>query len=98
MKKVLSIVALGLAVSACEKTEVINATCGDYNVEILMSQDGEKLDAVINGDAMTLDIAMSASGARYVGNLNDTVVTLWNKGQDWSLFFNDGEAIVCEVK
>lgn len=97
MKKIMTLGTVLLALTACaDKKDVI--TCGDYEVELNMSEDGEKLSAIINGDEMTLNLAISASGARYVGELNETVVTLWNKGSDWTMFLNDGEPIYCTAK
>ena len=95
MKKifVLSLVLLSLA--ACKKQENV-FVCGDYNVQITISQDGEKMNAVINGDELELVHAISASGARYVGVLNDTNVELWNKGKDWTMFLNEEEPIFCK--
>ena len=97
MKKVMLSGAALLGLTACsEKKDVI--VCGDYEVEMTLSEDGEMLDAVINGDEMTLNLAISAFGARYVGELNETIVTLWNKGSDWTMFLNDGAPIMCVAK
>ena len=84
-----------LALVGCDRsTDTI--VCGDYTVQMQPGTDVEVLDIVINDDAVTLMHAVSASGARYVGNLNDTVVELWNKGRDWTLTLNDEEPISCK--
>ncbi len=104
MKKFVFCGMAALALAACDKkteTDVIAQTCGDYAVEITLSDDGETLAAVINGDAATLTHAVSASGARFVGTLNDTMVTLWNKGEAWTMFLGDDDnavAIECVAK
>lgn len=85
----------------CDKksdTDVLTRQCGGYLVEMTFSDDGEKMHAVINGDAVDLQIAVSASGARYVGVLNDTDVTLWGKGDNWTMFLNDEDPITCRQK
>ncbi len=97
MKKLILFGVLVLTLSAC-KHEENTMVCGNYDVDIEMSESGDSITAVINGDEMTLDLAISASGARYVGELNDTIVTLWNKGSDWTMFLNDGEPIFCVTK
>lgn len=104
MKKFSVIFAMIACVAACDKkteNDAIVRTCGDYTVEIKLSENGDTIDATINGDATTLNLAVSASGARYVGILNDTNVTLWNKGEGWTLFLGDDDtavAIECVAK
>lgn len=104
MKRVLIGLVAALSVAACDKPKESNAiirTCGDYDVEITLSDTGDTINATINGDVATLNHAISASGARYVGVLNDTDVTLWNKGEDWTLFLGDDDtavAIECVAK
>ncbi len=97
MKKIILFGAICALVSACTGNDS-DIVCGEYNVSMNMSDDGETLTAVINGDEMTLNHAISASGARYVGELNDTIVTLWNQGTDWTMFLNDGAPIECTSK
>lgn len=98
MKKLFLIFGLCAVVAACEKQDDnrVARSCGEYNVEMTFSQDGETMSAVINGDNLEMERAISASGARYVGILNDTTVTLWGKGEDWTMFLNDEEPIFCE--
>ncbi len=97
MKKIFCGAVLCAALVACDSGDSA-ITCGGYEVTMNMSSDGETLNAVINGDAMTLTHAISASGARYVGELNDTIVTLWNQGHNWTMFLNDDAPIECTVK
>lgn len=97
MKRLFFWAVLCLALGACD-THNPTITCGGYNVDMKLSDDGETLTAVINGDEMTLTHAISASGARYVGELNDTIVTLWNQGNDWTMFLNDDAPIECTSK
>lgn len=94
MKKIIATSLLALSLVACSK-ENSTFICGAYQVDITMAEDGESITAVINGDEMTLNHAISASGVRYVGELNDTVVTLWNKGSDWTMYLNEEDGIKC---
>lgn len=95
MKKI-CLVFIGLLVLAgCEKKDNIYV-CDKYTVEITQSVDGDTLTADINGDVVEMKIAPSADGARYVANLNDTEITLWNRGRDWTLFVGDDEPITCK--
>ncbi len=94
MKKLFLFAGLLFALAACNDKPSL-MTCGGYEVDIAMSDDGDEITAVINGDEMVLTRAISASGVRYVGELNDTIVTLWNKGDDWTLYLNDDEMLEC---
>lgn len=102
MKKYLFLLLGCVALCGCDNgkndSNVIVRQCGDYNVEMSFSDDGESMHAVINGDAVDMVIAISASGARYVGFLNDTDVTLWGQGDNWTMFLNDEAPIECTVK
>ena len=104
MKKIMFYGVAALALAACDKKtdeNVIAQTCGDYAVEIKLSENADTLTAVINGDETILTHAVSASGARFVGTLNDTMVTLWNKGESWTMFLGDDDnavAIECVAK
>lgn len=97
MKRFMLMFLMAMTLVACNKKDS-TIVCGDYDVTINMAADGETITAVINGDEMTLQHAISASGARYVGELNDTVVTLWNQGTEWTLFFNEDVPISCTIK
>ena len=95
MKKV-CLVFIGLLIlSACEKKDNIYV-CDKYTVEITTNENGDTLTADINGDVVEMKIAPSADGARYVANLNDTEITMWNRGRDWTLFVGDDEPITCK--
>lgn len=96
MKKILFLTMICLA--ACGQSDYSNMTCGDYEVKYNMSKDGEKLSTVINGEDLELNIAISGSGVRYIGDLNGTLITLWNKGEDWTMYLNEGEPISCIIK
>lgn len=95
MKKIMLSCLMAMALVACEKNDDV-IVCGDYNVSMTFTEDGEKMNAVINGDEVELTRAISASGARYVGVVNDTEVTLWGKGNDWTMFVNEEEPIFCK--
>ena len=97
MRNILVCLCAMFVVSACDMYE-FNLQCDSHDVGINLSGDGEHLDVNLDGTKMTLDLAISASGVRYVGTLDGTDVTLWNKGSDWMLFFDDGMPIYCTVK
>ena len=96
MKKILLLLCVSLA--ACGRSDTTAMTCGDHNIKYTMSSDGETLNAIIDENAVTLNIAISASGARYVGKMHDQDVTLWNHGADWMMFFNEDAPISCVIK
>ncbi|MBD5400506.1 lysozyme inhibitor [bacterium] len=101
MKKifVLGIVCAGLAAcDADKKSDVIVQQCGGYTVEITLSPDGDKINAVLNGDAVELVNSVSASGGKYDGVLNDTAVTLWNKGDAWTMILDEDIVTECIAK
>ena len=54
--------------------------------------------ANINGDELELSNVVAASGAKFAGILNDTIVVLWNKGENWTLILDDDTIIECESK
>ncbi|MBQ8294281.1 MAG: MliC family protein [Alphaproteobacteria bacterium] len=94
MKRLFIIFAL-MTLVACDKTPDNVIHCGDYNVEMAFSDDGEHLNAVINGDPVALDLAVSASGAKYTGILNDIEISLWGKGDNWTLILEPDETFSC---
>ncbi|MBR1379978.1 MAG: MliC family protein [Alphaproteobacteria bacterium] len=96
MNKVIFVFVIALALVSCGKTDKNAVTCGDYEVRMSINDAGDEMTAVINGDELILTLMPSASGARYVGILNDTTVTLWSKGRDWTMFLNDEDAILCK--
>lgn len=84
-----------LALTGCERAND-TYVCDKYTVHIALDESGEKLTADFNGDTVEMNIVPSASGARYVANLNDTEISLWNKGNEWTLFVDDQEPIRCK--
>jgi len=101
MKKFLLPVLCVALFAACDKKseeDVIVQTCGNYTVEIKMTDGGEKLYARINGDAVEMTNVVAASGAKFDGVLNDTNVSLWNKGADWIMLIDDETLIECTAK
>lgn len=84
-----------LTLVACERADNVY-TCGKYTVEINLDETGEKLIADLNGDVVEMNITPSANGARYIANLNDTEISLWNHGRDWILVIGDEESIECK--
>ena len=101
MKKIFLLGFVCVAVAACDadkKSDVIMQQCGDYAVEITLAPDGDKIGAVLNGDAVELVNTVSASGARFDGVLNDTAVTLWNKGDAWTMILDGDMVIGCVAK
>lgn len=102
MKKYLFLLLGCVVLCGCDgksdDSNVIVRQCGEYSVEMSFSDDGESMHAVINGDAVDMAIAISASGSRYVGFLNDTDVTLWGQGDNWTMFLNDEAPIECTAK
>lgn len=95
MKKILLLLCLFLAACGNDTTTMV---CGEHNVKYTMSPDGETLTAIIDDNDVTLNIAISASGARYVGKMQGQDVTLWNHQSDWMMFFNEDAPITCIVK
>ncbi len=95
MKKFLIGMICMFGIVACDVTDD-NLTCGQYDITINMSADGDTLDMVVNGDSVQLVLVPSGSGARYAGVLNDTNITMWNKGREWTLFLNDEDPISCK--
>ena len=104
MKKIIiPMIALGClcACDAPQDSAPKNPTylCGNYEVEMTFLDDGNTMHAVIAGDAVDLSLAVSASGARYAGVLNDTPIVLWGKGDTWTMYVGPEETMVgCAVK
>lgn len=99
MKKFLILLVCVGLLSACDRDDgVEHQTCGGYDVEMRFSDNGETMVANINGDELELSNVVSADGAKYAGILNDTIVVLWNKGENWTLFLDDDTVIGCESK
>ena len=99
MKKVLAILFCACALVACDHDDGIeHQRCGGYDVEMRFSDTGETMNANINGDELELSNVVSASGAKFAGILNDTIVVLWNQGENWTLILDDDTIIECESK
>lgn len=99
MKKLIAIIALCVLATACDNApksdDVVRRKCGGYDVEMKFNDDGDIIHAIISGDSIDLKMAVTASGAKYVGVLNDTDVALWGKGNDWILILDDNKLIEC---
>lgn len=99
MRKLIAILTLCAIIGACDKTkqsdDVIRRKCGGFDVEMTFDATGDIMHAVISGDAVDLKLTTTASGAKYVGHLNDTDVALWGKGNDWILILDDDTLIEC---
>ena len=101
MKKVFLFSVICASFAACDgekKSDVIVQQCGDYTVEITLDETGDKINAVLNGDAVELTNVVAASGAKFDGVLNDTAVTLWNKGEMWTMILDDDMIVECVAK
>ncbi len=101
MKKILLLLCVCASVAACgvdDNESKVVRQCGDYSVEMTFDDAGEKMRAVINGDGVDLVNSVSASGAKYDGMLNDTMVTLWGKGESWIMILDDDMVIECVAK
>jgi len=101
MKKIFLFGCVAAALAACgtdAEKDVIVQQCGDYTVEIHLSEDGQKINAVLNGDAVELANVVAASGAKFDGVLNDTAVSLWNKGPSWTMILDDDMVVECVAK
>lgn len=95
MKKFFAVLAV-IALVGCNRANNIDIACGAYDINMTFSDNGDTLHARINGDDVTLYNDISASGARYIGTYNDSEITLWSKGNDWTMFIDDGDAIFCK--
>lgn len=95
MKKICLVLVGILAFMGCDRSDD-TIVCEKYTINVNKTDDMDVMDIVINGDPVILAHVVSASGARYVGNLNDTTVEMWNKGRDWTLTLNDEDPIPCK--
>lgn len=99
MKKLLICLVCGIALVACNRNDNnANQKCGGYDVEMRFSENGDTMTANINGDELELSNVVAASGAKFAGILNDTVVVLWNRGENWTLILDDETIIECTGK
>ena len=101
MKKLFISGMVCVALAACDSNVSDNATvvhrCGEYDVDISIV-DNDRISAVINGDVVELSRVISADGAKYDGSVNDTNVTLWSRGANWTLILGDDTVIECIAK
>lgn len=95
MKKICFVFVGLLALTACDRADNVYV-CDKYTVEITLGDTGDTLTADLNGDVVEMNIAPSGDGARYIANLNDTEITLWNRGRDWTLIIGDEEPVQCK--
>ena len=96
MKKIILSALILATFFACEKLKT-SAICGDYQVNMKFVDDGDKILMRINGESVILNLVQSASGAKYDGVMkNNDVLTMWNKGDGWTMFINDGQPIMCK--
>ena len=99
MKKIMLCLLCVIALFACKKNDADSVLhCGAYDVQIVITEDGNKMQANINSDVADLSLVPSASGAKYSGVLNDIVVVLWQKGENWTMLLDDEEIIDCRTK
>ena len=99
MRKLFVVLFSVLVIAACDRGDNSNIQqCGGYDVQIEISDEGETMHANINGDELDLSHVVSASGAKYAGILNDTVVVLWSKGDAWTMMLDDEQIIDCQAK
>ncbi len=95
MKNILIGLIAVLFVAGCDSSKPENIVqCGDYVVEYNLGVD-ETLTADINGDTVNMNLVISGSGAKYMGELNEVQVVFWNKGSDWTLILDDIDVINC---
>jgi len=99
MRKLLFMFVCGLALVACGHDDgIVHQKCGGYDVVMQFSDNGDTMRANINGDEVELSNVVSASGAKFAGILNDTIVVLWNQGDNWTLMLDDDTIIECSGK
>ncbi len=98
MKKLLCVMICGLLI-ACNHDDGNNyQTCGGYDVEMRLGENGDTMTANINGDELELSHVASADGAKYAGILNDIIVVLWNRDEKWTMMLDDDTIIDCVGK
>lgn len=97
MRKIILAVLLSVALGACDNSDkTISVVCGNYNVDMTISEDGSHLSALIHGKTFDFMLSQSASGAKYDGVVNDNDVTFWNKGDTWTMFVNEDMVFECK--
>ena len=99
MKKIfLALICMGTLVACGHDDGIVHQKCGGYDVDMRFSDTGDTMTANINGAELELSNVVAASGAKFAGILNDTIVVLWNKGENWTLILDDDTIIECESK
>lgn len=97
MKKIVLFLFMSVVLCGCgDSDHGISVVCGNYDVNIKLGSDGTHLSALINNKPFDFILGISASGAKYNGIVNGNTVSLWNKGESWTMFVN--EDIVFECK
>ncbi len=96
IKKMFLTIITAAVLLGCESKKADNLLiCGDYEVQYELNNENETVSIDITGDKAVLQLAMSASGARYVGIINDIEIEFWNKGNDWILFVGQNDIFEC---
>lgn len=96
MKKLILPVLILAGVFACEKMNN-SMRCGEYDISLKFRDDADEIWVNINNETIILNLVQSASGAKYDGVMkNGNVLTLWAKGDDWTMFINDGQPVYCK--
>ena len=97
MKKIVLVLFMFVVLCGCgDSDQGISVVCGNYDVNIKLGSDGTHLSVLINNKHFDFMQGVSASGAKYDGIVNGNNVSLWNKGESWTMFVN--EDIVFECK
>jgi membrane-bound inhibitor of C-type lysozyme len=99
MGKAAIMLAASLILAGCDGGKPIEhkkyaLKCGSYDVAI-ETVDADTLKTAINGEKITMNRAVSASGAKYQGKGAAISAGLWNKDGDWSLEIG-GRAVSCK--
>ncbi len=96
MKKLMIPVGLVLALMfACDKSKSA-MTCGDYTIKMSFSDQGSQMSAIINGISTDFVLVESASGAKYDGVFQGQEISLWGKGDTWTMFVDQNIVIECK--
>jgi membrane-bound inhibitor of C-type lysozyme len=96
MKKyILAMSVLALCACSDKTPEAIGMKCGEFDVVVNVTADGEKLETSINGQNVSMTIAESASGAKYEGANGETKLSLWSKGENWIMIVGDDQVFEC---
>ena len=74
-----------LALMACEEQEqplaATHLKCGDFDIAVKVFD--ERIDTVVNGEAISMPQVAAASGAKY--QTENAAMGLWSKGEDWTM-------------